>query len=166
MAAKTPVGLWILKESARDGDGQELGQDLVDGKGGGWAIQDPADKMVMQMDINRKSRFALFPQHQEPEIPSRLRRTSRRRGSSNTYRSSSYSGDKSPFYTMPIIQNPSAGDVVSESAAITEYFDKTYPASRVTLLISAGTKAPPLVFRKAVAESLFQRAPSSGMERY
>ncbi|KAK0489684.1 hypothetical protein EDD18DRAFT_1081104, partial [Armillaria luteobubalina] len=70
--------------------------------------------------------------------------------------------DRSPFYHMPIIQNPSTGAVVSESAAIAEYFDKTYPASRVTLLISAGTKAPTLVFRKAVAESLFQRVPSSG----
>ncbi|KAK0494409.1 hypothetical protein EDD18DRAFT_1035502, partial [Armillaria luteobubalina] len=61
---------------------------------------------------------------------------------SNTYRSSSY-------WSIPIIQDPSTGAVVSEFAAIAEYLDKTYPTSEVTLLIPAGTKVLQLVFGEA-----------------
>ncbi|KAK0457983.1 uncharacterized protein EV420DRAFT_1643337 [Desarmillaria tabescens] len=65
---------------------------------------------------------------------------------------------KSPFYTIPIIQDPSTGAVVSESAAIAEYLDKTYPTSGPTL-IPAGTKVLQLAFRDAVAESFVPTRP-------
>lgn len=65
---------------------------------------------------------------------------------------------KSPFYTIPIIQDPSTGAVVSESAAIAEYLDKSYPTSG-PMLIPAGTKVLQLAFREAVAESFVPTRP-------
>ncbi|EIN07717.1 hypothetical protein PUNSTDRAFT_120997 [Punctularia strigosozonata HHB-11173 SS5] len=35
--------------------------------------------------------------------------------------------DGSPYYTLPVIQDPSTGKVVSDSWAIVEYLDNTYP---------------------------------------
>lgn len=32
-----------------------------------------------------------------------------------------------PFYTVPILQNPNTGDVVSDSTAIDEYLDRAFP---------------------------------------
>ncbi|KAH7916806.1 hypothetical protein BJ138DRAFT_1096937 [Hygrophoropsis aurantiaca] len=44
-----------------------------------------------------------------------------------------------PFYTLPIIQDPNTGKVISDSFTIAEYLDATYPDR--TTLFPAGTKA-------------------------
>ncbi|KAK0193068.1 hypothetical protein F5146DRAFT_530513 [Armillaria mellea] len=58
----------------------------------------------------------------------------------------------SPFYTIPIIQDDSTGAVVSDSAAIAAYLDKTYPSSG-PVLIPAGTMALQLAFADAVNDA-------------
>ncbi|KAK0433310.1 hypothetical protein EV421DRAFT_1997514 [Armillaria borealis] len=58
----------------------------------------------------------------------------------------------SPFYTIPIIQDDSTGAVVSDSAAIAAYLDKTYPSSG-PVLISTGTMTLQLAFSSAVVDT-------------
>ncbi|SJK98981.1 uncharacterized protein ARMOST_02262 [Armillaria ostoyae] len=58
----------------------------------------------------------------------------------------------SPFYTIPIIQDDSTGAVVSDSAAIAAYLDKTYPSSG-PVLIPAGTMTLQLAFADAVNDA-------------
>ncbi|KAK0436502.1 uncharacterized protein EV420DRAFT_238303 [Desarmillaria tabescens] len=55
----------------------------------------------------------------------------------------------SPFYTLPIIQDDSTGAVVSDSAAIAAYLDKTYPTSG-PVLIPPGTMTLQLAFSDTV----------------
>ncbi|KAK0203379.1 hypothetical protein DFS33DRAFT_1330724 [Desarmillaria ectypa] len=55
-----------------------------------------------------------------------------------------------PLYTIPIIQDHATGAVVSESAAIAEYLDITYPPGPT--LIPAGTMPLQLAFRDAVSD--------------
>ncbi|KAK0203365.1 hypothetical protein DFS33DRAFT_1474434 [Desarmillaria ectypa] len=57
----------------------------------------------------------------------------------------------SPFYTIPIIQDDSTGAVVSDSANIAAYLDKTYPSSG-PVLIPAGTMTFQLAFSDAVID--------------
>ncbi|KAK0490053.1 hypothetical protein EDD18DRAFT_1358671 [Armillaria luteobubalina] len=59
----------------------------------------------------------------------------------------------SPFYTIPIIQDDSTGEVVSDSAVIAAYLDKTYPSSG-PVLIPAGTMTLQLAFADAVNDAL------------
>ncbi|KAK0237554.1 hypothetical protein EDD85DRAFT_789711 [Armillaria nabsnona] len=58
----------------------------------------------------------------------------------------------SPFYTIPIIQDGSTGAVVSDSAAIAAYLDKTYPSSE-PMLILTGTITLQLAFADAVNDA-------------
>ncbi|KAK0220553.1 hypothetical protein IW262DRAFT_1034536 [Armillaria fumosa] len=58
----------------------------------------------------------------------------------------------SPFYTIPIIQDDSTGAVVSDSAAIAAYLDKTYPSSG-PVLIPAGTKILQLAFASSMNDA-------------
>ncbi|KAG7441153.1 uncharacterized protein BT62DRAFT_937397 [Guyanagaster necrorhizus] len=58
-----------------------------------------------------------------------------------------------PLYTVPIIQDHATGAVVSESAAIAAYLDKTYPSGLT--LVPAGTMPLQLAFRDAVSDVLF-----------
>lgn len=53
-----------------------------------------------------------------------------------------------PLYTVPIIHDHATGAIVSESAAIAEYLDKTYPSGPT--LVPAGTMPLQLAFRDAV----------------
>ncbi|KAH7890789.1 hypothetical protein F5I97DRAFT_1798953 [Phlebopus sp. FC_14] len=48
------------------------------------------------------------------------------------------SSDGSPSYTLPIIQDPNTGKVISDSFLIAEYLDETYPGGNV--LFPPGTK--------------------------
>lgn len=52
-----------------------------------------------------------------------------------------------PWYTLPIIQDPSTGETVADSIAIAEYLDKTYPLSPT--LIPTGTRALQYAFQDA-----------------
>ncbi|KAK0237542.1 hypothetical protein EDD85DRAFT_769511, partial [Armillaria nabsnona] len=58
----------------------------------------------------------------------------------------------SPFYTIPIIQDDSTGTVVSDSAAMAAYLDKTYPSSG-PVLVPTGTKVLQLAFSNAVTNT-------------
>ncbi|SJK98973.1 uncharacterized protein ARMOST_02252 [Armillaria ostoyae] len=60
--------------------------------------------------------------------------------------------DVSPFYTIPIIQDDSTGAVISDSAAIAAYLDKTYPSSG-PVLIPAGTMTLQLAFADEVNDA-------------
>ncbi|KAK0457990.1 uncharacterized protein EV420DRAFT_405013 [Desarmillaria tabescens] len=53
-----------------------------------------------------------------------------------------------PLYTVPIIHDHATGAVISESAAIAAYLDKTYPSGPT--LVPAGTMPLQLAFRDAV----------------
>lgn len=55
-----------------------------------------------------------------------------------------------PLYTVPIIHDHATGAVVSESAAIAAYLDKTYPSGPT--LVPAGTMPLQLAFRDAVSD--------------
>ncbi|KAJ7729647.1 hypothetical protein DFH07DRAFT_177799 [Mycena maculata] len=44
----------------------------------------------------------------------------------------------SPYYTLPVIEDPATGTVLSESLLITEYLDATYPGTHA--LIPPGTR--------------------------
>lgn len=48
-------------------------------------------------------------------------------------------GDGSPSYTLPIINDPNTGKVISDSFLIAEYLDATYPGGNT--LFPPGTKA-------------------------
>ncbi|PBK91108.1 hypothetical protein ARMGADRAFT_1032165 [Armillaria gallica] len=58
----------------------------------------------------------------------------------------------SPFYTIYILQDGSTGAVVSDSAAIAGYLDKTYPSSE-PMLILTGTMTLQLAFADAVNDA-------------
>lgn len=47
-------------------------------------------------------------------------------------------GDGTPLYTLPIINDPNTGKVISDSFAIAEYLDATYPSGNI--LFPPGTK--------------------------
>ncbi|KAK0457992.1 uncharacterized protein EV420DRAFT_405058 [Desarmillaria tabescens] len=55
-----------------------------------------------------------------------------------------------PLYTVPIIHDHATGAVVSESAAIAAYLDKTYPSGPT--LVPTGTMPLQLAFRDAVTD--------------
>ncbi|KAK0457984.1 uncharacterized protein EV420DRAFT_1748327 [Desarmillaria tabescens] len=55
-----------------------------------------------------------------------------------------------PLYTIPIIHDHATGAVVSESASIAAYLDKTYPSGPT--LVPTGTMPLQLAFRDAVAD--------------
>ncbi|KAK0489662.1 hypothetical protein EDD18DRAFT_1359254 [Armillaria luteobubalina] len=57
--------------------------------------------------------------------------------------------DRSPKYTIPIIQDHSTGAVISDSPAIAAYLDKTYPSSG-PVLIPPGTMALHLAFADTI----------------
>ncbi|KAG1881189.1 hypothetical protein F4604DRAFT_1879717 [Suillus subluteus] len=59
----------------------------------------------------------------------------------------STNADGSPLYTLPIINDPNTGKVVSDSFLIAEYLDATYPSG--TTLFPPGTK-PLMVALEAV----------------
>ncbi|KAF9063084.1 hypothetical protein BDP27DRAFT_1368284 [Rhodocollybia butyracea] len=54
--------------------------------------------------------------------------------------------DGSPMYTLPVIHDHTTGAIVSDSALIAEYLDKTYPTT--TQLIPTGTHALQAAFRE------------------
>ncbi|EIN12879.1 hypothetical protein PUNSTDRAFT_97823 [Punctularia strigosozonata HHB-11173 SS5] len=56
--------------------------------------------------------------------------------------------DGSPYYTLPIIQDPSTGAVVSDSWKIAEYLDATYPGT--PRLLPAGTATLQSAFQAAI----------------
>ncbi|ESK89976.1 hypothetical protein Moror_736 [Moniliophthora roreri MCA 2997] len=49
--------------------------------------------------------------------------------------------DGSPFYTLPVIHDPSTGESISDSFLIMEYLEKTYPSAPERALIPPGTTA-------------------------
>ncbi|KAJ7644284.1 glutathione S-transferase [Roridomyces roridus] len=53
----------------------------------------------------------------------------------------------SPYYSLPVIQDPNTGAVISDSALIAEYLDEAYPET--PKLIPAGTRALQTSFRVA-----------------
>lgn len=55
--------------------------------------------------------------------------------------------DGSPYYSLPVIQDPNTATVLSESALIAEYLDSTYPDT--PRLIPSGTHALQTGFRVA-----------------
>ncbi|KAK0457949.1 uncharacterized protein EV420DRAFT_1545510 [Desarmillaria tabescens] len=65
---------------------------------------------------------------------------------------STKSNGVSHLYTIPIIQDDSTGAVVSDSAAIAAYLDKTYPSSGPVLL-PTGTMTLQLAFADAVSDA-------------
>ncbi|EGN96348.1 hypothetical protein SERLA73DRAFT_94516 [Serpula lacrymans var. lacrymans S7.3] len=60
--------------------------------------------------------------------------------------------DGSDFYTLPTIQDPSTGAVVSDSFAIAEYLEKTYPSSPA--VFPPNTKALISIFDSAIMNTL------------
>ncbi len=58
----------------------------------------------------------------------------------------------SPFYTIPILQDDSTSAVVSDSAAIAAYLDRTYPSSG-PVLIPVGTMTLQFAFADAVNDA-------------
>jgi len=61
-------------------------------------------------------------------------------------------GDGSPMYTLPIINDPNTGKVVSDSFLIAEYLDATYPNGPT--LFPAGTKPLVAAFESGVVGAL------------
>ncbi|KAF8208742.1 glutathione S-transferase [Mycena galopus ATCC 62051] len=55
--------------------------------------------------------------------------------------------DGSPYYSLPVIQDPKTGQVISDSARIADYLDATYPDTPE--LIPAGTHVLQRAFRVA-----------------
>ncbi|KAF9263002.1 hypothetical protein L218DRAFT_987989 [Marasmius fiardii PR-910] len=53
--------------------------------------------------------------------------------------------DGTPYYTMPLIRDPSTGTTISDSARIAEYLDKTYPDT--PSLFPPGTRGLQAAFR-------------------
>ncbi|KAK0202353.1 hypothetical protein DFS33DRAFT_1275466 [Desarmillaria ectypa] len=65
---------------------------------------------------------------------------------------SSTKDDGTPYYTLPLLHDHSTGALVSDSAAIARYLDKTYPETPIA--IPAGTDALHYAFNEAL-ESRF-----------
>jgi glutathione S-transferase len=57
-----------------------------------------------------------------------------------------------PYYSLPVIQDPKTGKVISDSARIADYLDSTYPDT--PKVIPAGTHALQKAFRVAYAGAL------------
>ncbi|KAF9063083.1 hypothetical protein BDP27DRAFT_1335619 [Rhodocollybia butyracea] len=68
-------------------------------------------------------------------------------------RPTSLRGDGSPMYTLPVIHDDSTGAIISDSALIAEYLDKTYPTS--TELIPRGTHTLQAAFRGLIESKMF-----------
>ncbi|KAF5335340.1 hypothetical protein D9611_011731 [Ephemerocybe angulata] len=51
------------------------------------------------------------------------------------------SDEETVIYTLPVIYDPNTGRTVSESLAIAEYLDETYPAPTYPALVRPGTRA-------------------------
>jgi len=65
--------------------------------------------------------------------------------------------DGTPWYTVPIVVNPSTGDVVSDSYQIAKYLDKTFPDS--PLLIPQGTAGLEDAFQDAIKQTAWSKVP-------
>jgi len=61
-------------------------------------------------------------------------------------------GDGSPLYTLPIINDPNTGKVISDSFLIAEYLDATYPNGPA--LFPAGTKSLVAAFESGILNAL------------
>jgi len=59
--------------------------------------------------------------------------------------------DGSPYYTLPVIYDPSTDTVVAESAKIAEYLDATYPDT--PRMFPAGTRGLHAAFQSAAASA-------------
>ncbi|OCH88479.1 hypothetical protein OBBRIDRAFT_758180 [Obba rivulosa] len=64
----------------------------------------------------------------------------------------SYEPDGTPSYTLPVIKDPSTGAVISDSAAIARYLDKTYPDTPV--VIPPETDALQAAFQHAFSQAV------------
>ncbi|KAA1475686.1 hypothetical protein DENSPDRAFT_842497 [Dentipellis sp. KUC8613] len=58
-----------------------------------------------------------------------------------------------PLYTLPVLEDPNTGAIISESFSIAEYLDATYP--NTLQLIPKGTKALQIMFRDIFEEKVF-----------
>ena len=59
--------------------------------------------------------------------------------------------DGSPYYALPVIQDPSTQRIISDSWAIVKYLDEAYPDTPT--LLPKGTLAFPRFFREVNLES-------------
>ncbi|EGN96924.1 hypothetical protein SERLA73DRAFT_185168 [Serpula lacrymans var. lacrymans S7.3] len=72
--------------------------------------------------------------------------------------------DGSDFYTVPVIQDPSTGAIVSDSSAIAEYLDETYPSTPT--VFPRGSKALISVFDSAFMQSMGPMVPLIVVKNY
>ncbi|KAJ7037834.1 hypothetical protein C8F04DRAFT_1209756 [Mycena alexandri] len=56
-----------------------------------------------------------------------------------------------PYYTLPVIQDPQTGAIVSDSARIADYLDSTYPSPKIT---PAGTHVLQKTFQVAYDQAI------------